>query len=175
MTDLNKLRSEFESNEYIKSIIQNFEWSEEFNNYQIKDCVINGNIFDLLEAKNDEQLLNGAWFGWQEKAKAQAVPVWISVDDHMPESLRNVLVLLDANPAKNQNQMVAHFIPKFTEEYHGDDDWYDYDEDRGCGYVKEGWYANTAYIGDEYSSYFIEEKVTHWKSLKEASESGAEE
>ncbi|WP_252316429.1 DUF551 domain-containing protein [Acinetobacter sp. 1281984] len=110
-----------------------------------------------------------------EKAKAQAVPVWISVDDHMPESLRNVLVLLDANPAKNQNQMVAHFIPKFTEEYHGDDDWYDYDEDRGCGYVKEGWYANTAYIGDEYSSYFIEEKVTHWKSLKEASESGAEQ
>ncbi|RSG20305.1 hypothetical protein [Acinetobacter baumannii] len=74
MTDLNKLRSEFESNEYIKSIIQNFEWSEEFNNYQIKDCVVNGNIFDLLEAKNDEQLLNGAWFGWQEKAKAQAVP-----------------------------------------------------------------------------------------------------
>ncbi|TPT23115.1 DUF551 domain-containing protein [Acinetobacter baumannii] len=110
-----------------------------------------------------------------EKAKAQAVPEWISVEVQMPESLRNVLVLLDANPAKNQNQMVAHFIPKFTEEYHGDDDWYDYDEDRGCGYVKEGWYANTAYIGDEYSSYFIEEKVTHWKPLKEASESGAEQ
>lgn len=116
-----------------------------------------------------------AWYAWQEKAKAQAVPVWISVDDHMPESLRNVLVLLDANPAKNQNYMVAHFIPKFTEEYHGDDDWYDYDEERGCGYIKEGWYANTAYIGDEYSSYFIEEKVTHWKQLKEASESGAEQ
>ncbi|EXR09720.1 hypothetical protein J671_3459 [Acinetobacter sp. 1130196] len=110
-----------------------------------------------------------------EKAKAQAVPEWISVDDRMPEPLRNVIVLIDANPAKNQNQMVAHFIPKFTEEYHGDDDWYDYDEDRGCGYVKEGWYANTAYIGDEYSSYFIEEKVTHWKPLKEASESGAEQ
>ncbi|EXT32998.1 DUF551 domain-containing protein, partial [Acinetobacter sp. 25977_8] len=107
----------------------------------------------------------------QEKVKAQAVPEWISVDDRMPEPLRNVIVLIDANPAKNQNQMVAHFIPKFTEEYHGDDDWYDYGEDRGCGYVKEGWYANTAYIGDEYSSYFIEEKVTHWKPLKEASES----
>lgn len=108
-----------------------------------------------------------------EKAKAQAVPEWISVEDQMPESLRNVLVLLDANSAKNQNQMVAHFIPKFTEEYHGDDDWYDYDEERACGYVKEGWYANTAYIGDGYSSYFIEEKVTHWKPLKEASESGS--
>lgn len=110
----------------------------------------------------------------REIAKAQAVQEWISVEDQMPESLRNVLVLLDANSAKNQNQMVAHFIPKFTEEYHGDDDWYDYDEERGCGYVKEGWYANTAYIGDEYSSYFIEEKVTHWKPLKETSESGAE-
>ncbi|MCJ9442194.1 DUF551 domain-containing protein [Acinetobacter baumannii] len=109
-----------------------------------------------------------------EKAKAQAVPEWISVEDQMPESLRNVLVLIDANPVKNQNQMVAHFIPKFTEEYHGDDDWYDYDEKRGCGYIKEGWYANTAYIGDEYSSYFIEEKVTHWKPLKETSESGVE-
>ncbi|ENW41098.1 TPA: DUF551 domain-containing protein [Acinetobacter baumannii] len=109
-----------------------------------------------------------------EKAKAQAVPEWISVEDRMPEPLRNVLVLIDANSAKNQNQMVANFVPKFTEEYHGDDDWYDYDEERGCGYVKEGWYANTAYIGDEYSSYFIEEKVTHWKPLKETSESGAE-
>lgn len=74
MTDLNKLRSEFESNEYIKSIIQNFEWSEEFNNYQIKDCVINGDVFDLILAKDNEQFLSGAWFGWQEKAKAQAVP-----------------------------------------------------------------------------------------------------
>ncbi len=136
-------------------------------------------------AQKEISNMNRRWDAWLrcakhrdaelEKAKAQAVPVWISVDDHMPESLRNVLVLLDANPAKNQNYMVAHFIPKFTEEYHGDDDWYDYDEERGCGYIKEGWYANTAYIGDEYSSYFIEEKVTHWKQLKEASESGAEQ
>ncbi|OFD23831.1 hypothetical protein A1D06_10670 [Acinetobacter baumannii] len=74
MTDLNKEREAFEASEYVKTIIHKFEWSEEFKNYQIKDCVINGNIFDLLEAKNDEQLLNGAWFGWQEKAKAQAVP-----------------------------------------------------------------------------------------------------
>lgn len=74
MTDLNKLRSEFESNEYVKSVIHNFEWSEEFNNYQIKDCVIYGNIFDLIEAENDKPILNGGWFGWQEKAKAQAVP-----------------------------------------------------------------------------------------------------
>ncbi|WP_228299833.1 DUF551 domain-containing protein [Acinetobacter baumannii] len=144
--------------------------------FKRESAIRENNILAFSETMNSyfNIVTNDAWQLWN-KAKAQPVPEWISVEVQMPESLRNVLVLLDANPAKNQNQMVAHFIPKFTEEYHGDDDWYDYDEDRGCGYVKEGWYANTAYIGDEYSSYFIEEKVTHWKPLKEASESGAEQ
>ncbi|WP_227558584.1 DUF551 domain-containing protein [Acinetobacter nosocomialis] len=156
MTDLNKLKNEFEA--WVLQESPQMEWELNLK----------------TDGEYDSAALSWGWAAWQEKAKAQAVTEWISVDDRMPESLRNVLVLIDANSVKNQNQMVAHFIPKFTEEYHGDDDWYDYDEDRGCGYVKEGWYANTAYIGDEYSSYFIEEKVTHWKPLKEASESGAE-
>ena len=92
---------------------------------------------------------------------------WISVKDQMPEPLRNVLVLIDANSVKNQNQMVANFIPEFTEEYHGDDDWYDWSEEKQCSFVKQGWYANTEYIGDDYSSYFINEKVTHWMQLPE--------
>lgn len=74
MTDLNKLRSEFEKIEQIKSILHSFEWLEESNKYQIKESVINGDVFDLILAKDNEQFLNGAWFGWQEKAKAQAVP-----------------------------------------------------------------------------------------------------
>ncbi|MDO7216365.1 hypothetical protein Q5M47_13265 [Acinetobacter nosocomialis] len=74
MTDLNKEREAFEANEFVKTIIHKFEWSEEFNSYQIKDCVIKGNVFELIEAEKDQPLLNGAWFGWQEKAKAQAVP-----------------------------------------------------------------------------------------------------
>lgn len=40
---------------------------------------------------------------------------------------------------------------------------------------KEGWYANTAYIGDEYSSYFIDEKVTHWMPLPEPPKEEKEE
>lgn len=179
MTDLNKEREAF---------LNTFQY------YKGRRDIIFSNEHELFmtRSNNPSEIaqkeisnMNRRWDAWLrcakhrdaelEKAKAQAVPEWISVEDRMPESLRNVLVLIDANPVKNQNYMVAHFIPKFTEEYHGDDDWYDYDEERGCGYVKEGWYANTAYIGDEYSSYFIEEKVTHWKSLKEASESGAEQ
>lgn len=130
MTDLNKLRSEFESNEYIKSIIQNFEWSEEFNNYQIKDCVINGNIFDLLEAKNDEQFLNGAWFGWQEKAKAQAVP-----DTHIHSVTLTCAELKEAfdfgapDGEKDQFQIETEMSIKWL------DDGYD-----GAGYYC--WYAD---------------------------------
>ena len=89
---------------------------------------------------------------------------WISVDDQMPEPLRNVLVLIDGNPAKNMNQIVANFIPKFTEEA-GCEDWSEYCEEKDMFYCPQGWYANTTYIGDEYTSYFIEEKVTHWMPL----------
>lgn len=89
---------------------------------------------------------------------------WISVEDQMPEPLRNVLVVVDANPAKNQNQMVANFIPKFTEES-GCDEWSEYCEERDMHFIPEGWYGNTAYMGDEYASYFIDEKVTHWMPL----------
>ena len=55
----------FEGGEFVKTIIHRYEWSDEFNNYQIKDCVINGNVFDFIEAEKDQPLLNGAWFGWQ--------------------------------------------------------------------------------------------------------------
>lgn len=92
---------------------------------------------------------------------------WISVDKKMPKPLQNVLVLVNANSTKNQNQMVANFVPKFTEEYQGDDDCYDYDEERSCGYVKEGWYVNTAYTSDDYGAYYLDEKVTHWMPLPE--------
>ncbi|MDA3538935.1 DUF551 domain-containing protein [Acinetobacter baumannii] len=179
MTDLNKEREAFLNTfQYYKGR-RDIIFSHEHELFMTRS----NNPSEI--AQKEISNMNRRWDAWLrcakhrdaelEKAKAQAVPEWISVEDRMPESLRNVLVLIDANPVKNQNYMVAHFIPKFTEEYHGDDDWYDYDEERGCGYIKEGWYANTAYIGDEYSSYFIEEKVTHWKSLKEASESGAEQ
>ncbi|MDH2644720.1 DUF551 domain-containing protein [Acinetobacter baumannii] len=144
MTDLNKLRSEFESNEYIKSIIQNFEWSEEFNNYQIKDCVINGNIFDLLEAKNDEQLLNGAWFGWQEKAKAQAVPEWISVDVKLPE-------IADAS-------VLAHFQNGSIETVHIED-WF---KDTTSGFDEAG--------NQTFTKWYLKASntITHWMPLPEA-------
>lgn len=36
---------------------------------------------------------------------------------------------------------------------------------RDMNFIKEGWYANTTYIGDDVSSYFIEEKIIGWKYI----------
>lgn len=104
--------------------------------------------------------------------KGNAVPVWISVNDQLPESQLNVLVKIDSKNIKNEAYMVAHFIPKHTEEFLGFDDydWSDYCEEKDMNFLPEGWYANTTYISDEYASYGMSEKVTHWMQIPEAQE-----
>ena len=66
-------RKAFEASEFVKTIMHRYEWSDGFSNYQIKDVVVNGNVFDFIEAQNDQPILNGAWYGWQA-AKSQSVP-----------------------------------------------------------------------------------------------------
>lgn len=58
-------RHVFESNYYIKMWIHYYEFNEELNKYQIKDIVFNENVFNLIEAKNNLDTINSAWFGWQ--------------------------------------------------------------------------------------------------------------
>lgn len=66
MTDLNKLRSEFEGIPEIKTHLDhgNVFWSDKNQTYASE--------FQCLHAV--ACYVNGAWFGWQEKTKAQAVP-----------------------------------------------------------------------------------------------------
>ena len=85
--DIQEERKAFESSEFVKTIIHKFEWSDDFNNYQIKDCVINGNVFDHIEAENDQPILNGAWFGWQA-AKSQAPNTQALHDRLLVKSIR---------------------------------------------------------------------------------------
>lgn len=91
----------------------------------------------------------------------------IDIDYQTPPAMVNVIVRTKSSGLNfyNSDCMIAHFIPKFMEEYHGEDDWFDYDESRDMNFVKEGWYANTTYIGDDVSSYFINKEIVEWKFI----------
>ncbi|WP_406886167.1 hypothetical protein [Acinetobacter baumannii] len=62
MTDLNKEREAFEKISEIAEIL-----NEEKSHF-------NGDFYDLPFNSCAESFINGAWYAWQEKAKAQAVP-----------------------------------------------------------------------------------------------------
>ncbi|MDN8086182.1 DUF551 domain-containing protein [Acinetobacter baumannii] len=141
MTDLNKLRSEFEGIPEIKAHLDhgNVFWSDKNQTYASE--------FQCLHAV--ACYVNGAWFMFQEKAKAQAVPEWISVDDKWPEYGQSTLVVISG-----QTQTRVFFRD-------GSDrskDWIEPVNDDDC--------HNT----------ICWEKVTHWMPLPKApSESGAEQ
>ena len=61
MTDLNKKREAFEKLSEIAEIL-----NEEKSHF-------NGDFYDLPFNSCAESFINGAWYAWQEKAKAQAV------------------------------------------------------------------------------------------------------
>ncbi len=62
MIDLNKEREAFEKLSEIAEIL-----NEEKSHF-------NGDFYDLPFNSCAESFINGAWYAWQEKAKAQAVP-----------------------------------------------------------------------------------------------------
>ncbi|WP_110981851.1 hypothetical protein [Acinetobacter baumannii] len=62
MTDLNKEREAFEKLSEIAEIL-----NEEKSHF-------NGDFYDLPFNSCAESFINGAWYAWLEKAKAQAVP-----------------------------------------------------------------------------------------------------
>lgn len=96
MTDLNKEREAFEKLSEIAEIL-----NEEKSHF-------NGDFYDLPFNSCAESFINGAWFGWQEKAKAQAVPVWISADFMKPDEGNLVLGISTTKLAKfNVYQVVA--------------------------------------------------------------------
>lgn len=90
MLDLNKLRSEFEAIPEIKAHLDhgNIFWSDKNQTYASE--------FQCLHAV--ACYVNGAWFMFQEKAKAQAVPTWISVKDEEPPTDTMVLICWSDSP-----------------------------------------------------------------------------
>lgn len=64
MTDLNKLRSEFEALPLIKEKLNAVYFDETLNSY----------FAAMINSSPTVKYVQGAWMAWQEKAKAQAVP-----------------------------------------------------------------------------------------------------
>ncbi|MCA4182518.1 hypothetical protein LDY14_18600 [Acinetobacter baumannii] len=103
MFDLNKEREAFEALPQIKAILigGEFYFSTLSMNYKPKN------------PQNENHLqctyfLNGAWYTWQEKAKDQAVPVWISTDLMKPDEGDLVLGISKTKLAEfNVYQVVA--------------------------------------------------------------------
>lgn len=92
MIDLNKERETFEALPQIKGILiaGEFFFSTLSMNYKPNN------------SQNESHLqctyfLNGAWYAWQEKAKAQAVQAWIPVKEQLPELETEVLVVFKGN------------------------------------------------------------------------------
>lgn len=83
MKDLTKEREAFENLSEIAEIL-----NEEKSHF-------NGDFYDLPFNSCAESFINGAWYAWQEKAKAQEVPVWISTDVMKPDDNDCVDILIN--------------------------------------------------------------------------------
>lgn len=91
MTDLNKLRSEFEA-QHSDKVFKIVKFDEATNAYCLHAHLplTEINLSALAE-------INYGWDLWQ-KAKAQAVPTWISVKDEEPPTDTMVLICWSDSP-----------------------------------------------------------------------------
>ncbi|MDC4093648.1 DUF551 domain-containing protein [Acinetobacter baumannii] len=134
MTDLNKLRSEFEA-QHSDKVFKIVKFDEATNAYCLHAHLplTEINLSALAE-------INYGWDLWQ-KAKAQAIPEWISVEEKLPE-------ITDAS-------VLAHFQNGSIETVHIEDWFKDItdglDEDGRQKYTK--WYLKAS------------NTITHWAPL----------
>ncbi|KQE74590.1 DUF551 domain-containing protein [Acinetobacter sp. 11367] len=136
MTDLNKLRSEFESIKEIQDSIR-------------REQLIFNTKLGCYTKKSGKMCVsanwtNGAWFVFERKAKAQAVPEWIYVDVKLPE-------IADAS-------VLAHFQNGSIETVHIED-WF---KDITSGFDEAG--------NQTFTKWYLKASntITHWMPLPEA-------
>lgn len=97
--DIKKLKVEFEKLKYIEEKLEYLNFDEHLGCYVEKN---NGMPVGLAA------WVNGAFYGFNQAAKAQAVPKWISVDDELPSEGDLLLGISTTKLAKfNVYQVVA--------------------------------------------------------------------
>lgn len=87
---------------------------------------------------------------------------WVSVNERMPEPMKDVLICQKYGATGPTVQVVGKWIPALTEEAGADcDDWHEYDEATDEYYVPEGWYENHEFA----LIHMPKQTVTHWMAL----------
>ncbi len=86
--DIEKLKAEFEKLKYIEEKLEYLNFDEHLGCYVEKN---NGMPVGLAA------WVNGAFYGFEQAAKAQAVLEWISVEDKLPTENGNYLVCIDGD------------------------------------------------------------------------------
>jgi hypothetical protein len=131
--DIKKLKAEFEKLKYVEEKLEYLNFDEHLGCYVEKN---NGMPVGLAA------WVNGALYGFNQAATAQAVPEWISVKDKLPGFNQSVL------SCDGFETCVAEYLESCKNEY-------------GV-FFEEGFWINGA------ASIF--ENVTHWMPLPEAIE-----
>ena len=131
--DIKKLKAEFEKLKYVEEKLEYLSFDEHLGCYVEKN---NGMPVGLAA------WVNGALYGFNQAATAQAVPEWISVKDKLPGFNQSVL------SCDGFETCVAEYLESCKNEY-------------GV-FFEEGFWINGA------ASIF--ENVTHWMPLPEAIE-----
>lgn len=101
---------------------------------------------------------------------------WISVEDRLPDSEVEVLVLAirKYKYAKDPNHEVSIITTAIYEDgtMSTEDsywNWYDidfiYDEENDVQYIPEGWWEYRHYNPDDVYNNMIDDRVTHWMPL----------
>ncbi|TCB71612.1 DUF551 domain-containing protein [Acinetobacter sp. ANC 4216] len=85
-----QIRKQLEQLEYIKDKLEYIEYDEALGCYIEKQDGLPTGVAAWV---------NGAFYGFEQAAKAQAVPEWISVKDRLPKN--NILVLAMSQTVSN--------------------------------------------------------------------------
>lgn len=88
---------------------------------------------------------------------------WISVKDRLPEHSKNVLGVNKRGIMFTVFHAKPHTVE--YEDYDYDGEYDPIEEQKGCLYLKEGWYEELEQFNSEYDVCFSSRDITHWMPL----------
>ena len=99
--------------------------------------------------------------------RADTKPQWIPVTERLP--VKKVIARY-INCAGNERKVMACYVPRWTVESTGEEDYYEHHEESDIFYLREGWYEQLDNWGEYSACYIHEGVVTHFCEIPEGPE-----